>query len=168
MTSQQSNSMKYIKSLIVALLALFALPALAVQITVPSATAFGQVLIGQVTGNYTPVATSTLGLRLASTTLLGDTNTFSGPTFHTNTVSLGTTTPFGLFSEHLNPTATYRQFPILIGSSTQTATSTLFSVDSSGNLVALGQAFFGTGSSGSTLTMQGSTKIGRASCRERV
>ena len=81
MTSQQSNSMKYIKSLIVALLALFALPALAVQITVPSATAFGQVLIGQVTGNYTPVATSTLGLRLASTTLLGDTNTFSGPTF---------------------------------------------------------------------------------------
>jgi hypothetical protein len=43
-------------------LALLPVTALAVQISVPSAPGYGYVLIGKTNGNYTPVATSSLGL----------------------------------------------------------------------------------------------------------
>ncbi len=52
------------KKLLLTILSVFLLPTIAwaVQITVPSATQYGQVLRGNTNGTYTPVATSSLGI----------------------------------------------------------------------------------------------------------
>src|SRR5579862_2934601 len=52
-----------------------------------SAPSYGQLLVGNSSGGYSLTATSSLGVAAASTTLLGDNNTFSGSDTFSQTVS---------------------------------------------------------------------------------
>jgi hypothetical protein len=72
-----------------------------------------------------------------------------------DTFGIGTTSPWAKLSTHLNSNEPFKQFAFLIGSSTPSATSTLFSVDNTGKAIVGGNILAG-GNSANDFTIGGS------------
>ena len=99
----------------------------AVSVSVPSATSVGQTLVGLVTGNYQ-----------ATSTLIVSSN---------KNVGVATTSPAAKFAIQANNGDTNKLL-FLIGSSTQSSTTTLLSVSNTGTTTLSGDINFATSTSG--------------------
>jgi hypothetical protein len=87
-----------------------------------------------VTGTGALYTFSTSSWSFASSTLLSDTNIWSGVNNFINRLSSGSSSPFAKFTVHANNGENYTNNTLFaIGSSTASATSTLFSVSNKGN-----------------------------------
>ncbi len=99
-----------------------------------TAPAYGQFLIGDGSGNYALMGTSSLGIVTSQWTTSGGTIYYN-----TGNVGLGTSSPFAKLSINANNGDTNTML-FAIGSSTQSATSTLFSINNAGQVVIGGTA----------------------------
>ncbi|HYF29057.1 MAG TPA: helix-turn-helix domain-containing protein, partial [Candidatus Paceibacterota bacterium] len=160
-----------------------------------TAPSYGNILVGNSSGGYTLTATSSLGLATAFTTTypiqntnnvlslaFGTTsnNTWSGTNNFIGNVGIGSSSPFARLSVHANADETATTL-FAIGSSTASATTTLFSVSNQGlttlqvansggeaNLLSLYNSSNGSTNSGSNLSFRTTNSNGAAVNTARI
>lgn len=119
----------------------------------------------QFNGGLTAFASSTVGAGNLGLTVFGNATT-TGTAYFAGSTGIGTSSPFARSSIHLNNGDTIRT-AFAIGSSTPSATTTIFSVDNQGNVVAGGLNTNNGSISGgvfstnaATIRWSGSTRLG--------